>query len=315
MKRFLTLLFILPPVLSHATCKDVQLRHSVDHQQLWQDIEYLASDALEGRKTRSEGSLLAQDFIAKRFSDLKLRHLPGQTQYTIPFSYEMTFSSVEGVNVAGYLPGTDYLERFIVVTAHYDHLGKKGRDTFSGADDNASGVAAMLALASAIQATPLRHSVVFLATDAEEKGLIGSKAFLADDWLGKDDIKFNLNLDMLAQGGRRHRLYASSSKLDSRLDDLIEDTIIEAGLCLVKGHRSSQRSYASPSRRNWKQASDHGSFADAGIPYVYIGVSDHPDYHTPKDIVENIRPEFFYAATETSLLFLQKLDALPVSSD
>ena len=92
--------------------------------------------------------------------------------------------------------------KYIVITAHYDHLGIQSGKLFYGADDNASGVAAMLAIASFLPMIDLHHSIIFLATDAEEKGLIGARVALDYFPIELSQIVFNLNLDMIAQVGK-----------------------------------------------------------------------------------------------------------------
>ena len=112
--------------------------------------------------------------------------------------------------MVAWLEGTQYPDKYIVITAHYDHLGKSGGKIYNGADDNASGVAAMLSIAEQLRRSRPKHSVIFLATDAEEKGLYGAKAFVQKPPVEISSIRFNLNLDMLAQGGGTSpKLYVS----------------------------------------------------------------------------------------------------------
>jgi hypothetical protein len=108
----------------------------------------------------------------------------------------------EAFNVIGYIPGTEVKDTFIVLTAHYDHLGMMGKTIFPGANDNASGVAMMLDLANYFSKNPPKYSIAFMAFAGEEPGLVGSKAYTGNPWdelpLGK--MKFLVNLDLMGSG-------------------------------------------------------------------------------------------------------------------
>lgn len=291
-----------------ANCRDYQIDDSLPLQQLWDDISYLASDELQGRKSQSPGAELARLYIQSRFERIGLLTLPQHNRYQLPFTLPRLFGSTRGINLAGWVKGTHYPDAFLIVTAHYDHMGKSGSKIFNGADDNASGVAALLAIAEHIAEQPLRHSVIFLATDAEEQGLYGAKAFVQNAPVMLASIKMNLNLDMLAQQGRRARLYITASHTDGVIGHIVEEAQQQAGLCLVSGHRSSQRGFAGGRRTNWRNASDHAAFYAVGIPYLFIGVADHAYYHTEHDTVANIDAKFFSAAAQTSLKTLLLMD-------
>lgn len=295
-------------------CRHYRIDQSIDAKILMQDVSILSSDKMQGRKTQTLGASLARKYIQHRFSEIGLipfsATITGTPEYLVPFIYEKSFGEVEGINVLGYLPGNYESSQYIVITAHYDHLGKRANRIYNGADDNASGVAALLSIASAIKSEPTRNSIIFLATDAEEQGLYGAKAFVQNPPVKISQIKFNLNLDMLSQGGRRNRLYVSGDRSDDSLQLVVADAIENAGLCLQRGHRSSRRGYAGISRMNWRGASDHAAFSRAKIPFLFVGVSDHRYYHTEEDTVEHLDYQFYTAATETSLQILRLMDNL-----
>ncbi|GAC15432.1 M28 family peptidase [Aliiglaciecola lipolytica] len=298
------------PLLSFADCNQFTLKHSVDGSQLWQDFSYLASDETQGRKTGSSGSVLAQDYLVKRFSDIGLQSFTKEKDYRLPFRYELTFSHVDGINIAGYLKGQSKPDEFIVISAHYDHIGMRGSRIFNGADDNASGVSALLAIAQQVSQFGSEHSVIFLATDAEEKGLYGSKAFVQNPPVELANIKYNLNLDMVSQNQGKNRLYVSGARYHAAFKPVVETAIEQAGLCLVNQHRRNQRGYAMAMGPDWRKASDHASFAEADIPYLFVGVSEHSYYHSEKDTVDKVDPIFFQAAVETSLSLFTLMDRI-----
>ena len=107
-----------------------------------QDLKVLADDSMEGREVGSKGSKRSREFLIQRYADIGIEPLPALKDYGQPFSAVRKKKPLAGTNVVGQLTGT--LDRYIVVSAHYDHIGRKGRRIFNGADDNASGVAAML---------------------------------------------------------------------------------------------------------------------------------------------------------------------------
>lgn len=163
--------------------------------------------------------------------------------------------------MVGYLPGCTYPEHYIAVTAHYDHLGKQGHKIFHGADDNASGVAVMLELASRLSQRCPAYSYIFIATDAEEGGLYGSKAFIAAPPLALNNIVLNLNLDMLGRPDRRGRLYLTGAK---RFPDLIATLVPRFNKLQFLHHRGPGRLPRAHSRYDWleQQAPNDIVYAD-----------------------------------------------------
>ena len=160
-----------------------------------EDVTFLASDELEGRQTGTEGEKKAADYISKRFKELKLSE-KGTKGFLQPFTFkpktnpheEVKFDvngdgTITGNNVIGFLD--NQASNTIIIGAHYDHLGKRGRKIYNGADDNASGVAALLVYAKEIAEMPLKHSVIFLFTDGEEVDLLGAKAFVKKQEFGE----------------------------------------------------------------------------------------------------------------------------------
>lgn len=300
---------------SFADCLITSDSNRLDATLLWQDISALASDDMQGRKTASQGAELARQYIASRYRQIGLQDFPtlgapSEPAFVRSFTVKSGWSEVTGSNVLGWLPGDTYQERYIVVTAHYDHLGKSTRGIFNGADDNASGVAAMLSIAQYIAQYGSQYSIIFLATDAEEKGLFGAKGFVAKPPVPLGSIILNLNLDMLAEGGRRGRLYVTPSRGEIAWERMIEEVIASGNTCLVKGHRSSGLGPIEHKKINWRKSSDHAVFARKNIPYLFVGVVDHPRYHSENDTTERIDPVFFTYAADTALTLLLKLDAL-----
>ncbi|RVU32026.1 M28 family peptidase [Rheinheimera riviphila] len=269
--------------------------------QAWQDVQQLSSDKMAGRFPGSAGHQLAQQYISARFSELKLQ--PLLADYRQPFQYKTGFfSQSSGVNLVAQIKGCRFPDAYVVVTAHYDHLKMAGSNIFNGADDNASGVAGMLYLAGKLRQSCPAYSYIFIATDAEEQGLDGAKAWLDQAPLPSTQQLLNINLDMISRGEKRQRLYLAGKRSLPALGNI---PIRQHGeVKLVLGHDGSSRVGAarssgdSSAQVDWSNASDHAVFRRAGIPYLYFGVDVHRHYHTPDDDWQQINTEFFQSALQ-----------------
>ena len=271
--------------------------------QLLHDIKVLSAAQMQGRKTGTEGAALAQHFIAQRYASLQLSQFSSDYRQTFSFGINNV-----AANIVGYQRGCTYPEHYIVVTAHYDHLGKQGHKVFHGADDNASGVAALLELAARLTQSCPAYSYLFVATDAEEGGLHGSKAFVAAPPVPLSKIVLNLNLDMISRADRRGRLYLTGARRYPALQEELEPHFSK--LQFVH-HRGLPRTARSNPRYDWPNASDHGPFHRAGIAYLFFGGQEHPQYHTPDDTWQRIDPEFLAMAMQAIWHTVQWLEQQP----
>ncbi|WP_199610290.1 M20/M25/M40 family metallo-hydrolase [Flocculibacter collagenilyticus] len=311
-------IFLITAQSAYANCKILSqhsLSGTINQTRLMADLHLLSDDWMQGRKTGTTGNKRAQQFLEYRFTQLGLRKF--NHSYKQPFRYPSGFSSRAGTNLVAMLTGTQFADQYIVITAHYDHLGKQGNRIFNGADDNASGVAAMLALARYLTAHAPRHSIIFVATDAEEVGLYGAKAFVANPPVDQNKIVLNINLDMVAQGGKRKRLYIAGTRHNNALRTIIAPYLETSKICLKFGHDTKSRGargdavstlLGKSNTIDWRNASDHAAFINAGIPYLYFGVDEHPYYHTEQDTAERIEPIFYTAVTEAILAITQRVD-------
>lgn len=259
--------------------------------QAWQDLQLLASDEMAGRSSGSQGSVLAQQYLQQRFAALGL--IAFADNYRQSFRYNLGFTEQQGVNLVGLKKGCRYPDIYIVVTAHYDHLKPHGKRIFNGADDNASGVAGLLYLAAMLQSQCPAYSYLFVATDAEEHGLDGAKAFLAEPPVSTTKMLLNINLDMISRGERGNRLYLLGKRSLPAIIQMPRTENNGVRLVLASERRPESRGSASV---DWSNASDHGVFRRAGIPYLYFGVDIHADYHSPNDDWQRIDADFFQAA-------------------
>jgi Zn-dependent M28 family amino/carboxypeptidase len=278
---------------------------TLDAGQLLEDVRALSSDAMEGRGMGTKGGLMARAFVARRFADLKLKSFGGS--YEKPFETappaDGSSKSAGAANVVGYVEGSQRPERFIVVTAHYDHLGVRGGQIYNGADDNASGVAAMLQIAAHFSRERPRNSIIFAALDGEEVGLLGARAFVK--WVNEERrrVALDVNLDMVSHSDAGE-LYASGAYQTPALAPALKQLAAHAPVHLLLGHDRPEQGHD-----DWTNQSDQYAFYKAGIPFVYFGVEDHKDYHKPTDDFDTITQPFFVHAAETILSAVEAFDA------
>lgn len=275
---------------------------AVDTARLMQDLTALAHDSMEGRATGTPGGARARTFMERGFAERGLQ--PFGASYLQPFTFTRREATHEGVNVIGLVRGTERPDRYIVVSAHYDHLGIRDGQIYNGADDNASGSAALLAMAEHFVRNPPRHSIIFAAFDAEEMGLQGARAFVAAPPVPRGAIVLNINMDMIGRSDAAE-LYVAGTYHYPQLLPFVQRAAAVAELRLIPGH---DRPGGAPGD-DWTMLSDHGAFHAERIPFLYFGVEDHPDYHRPTDTVERIQPGFFARATRTVLTALRLLDS------
>ena len=275
-------------------------------QQLLDDVRILSADDMEGRDTGSPGGERARAYIVARLEAMGVEAPPvGRLQ---PFEAEVPSRSglmrYKGTNIIGLIPGTRVADRYIVVTAHYDHVGISGDQIYNGADDNASGVATMLEIARRLKAQPPEHSVLIVAFDGEERSLIGAKHFVQAPPVPLSSIALNLNFDMTSRAETDGHLWVTGTYQNPTLRPILQSIAANGAISLSFGHDTPQDTGSD----NWVEASDHGPFFKANVPFLYMGVIDHPDYHRPSDDFERITPSAFISATELAVSAFRALD-------
>ncbi|WP_339915446.1 M20/M25/M40 family metallo-hydrolase [uncultured Brevundimonas sp.] len=279
---------------------------SADHVQLLTDLRILSADDMEGRDTGAPGGERARAYIVSRLEALGVA--PPATGRLQPFEAQgRTREGVKtfnGTNIIGLIPGTRVGDRYIVVTAHYDHVGVNGGEIYNGADDNASGVATMLALAAELKRQPPEHSVLIVAVDGEERGLLGAKHFVEVPPVPLSSITMNLNFDMTARAETDGKLWVTGTWQNPTLRPILEPIPADGAVALAFGKDTPQDT----GEDNWVEASDHAAFYRAGIPFLYLGVNYHPDYHRPSDDYERVTPSVFISATQLSIVSFRALD-------
>ena len=283
--------------LAQSTAKSPESK-LFDAAKLIEDIRVLSADDMEGRSADRPSISKARDYIKKRFGEVDLK--PVEQEFDVKTRGQQT--SAKGVNFIATIPGKKQPAKYIVVTAHYDHLGVRNGEIFNGADDNASGTAALFAIASYFKKNQPEHSLIFVAFDAEEKGLVGAFHFVANPPVQKESIVLNVNMDMISRNDKGE-LYAAGAFSYPHLKPILEKVQKKAPVKLRLGHDDPKLGMG-----DWTNQSDQAAFHAAKIPFIYFGVEDHKDYHKATDDFDGIQPEFYVRAVETILEAIGDLD-------
>ena len=252
-----------------------------DEARLKAEVFTLASPEFRGR--RGEGGRKASEHLVEAFRGLKLEPL-FDGAYTQPI-VEGATGEVLGRNVGAKLVGADPALRheWIIVSAHFDHLGVRRGVLFPGADDNASGVAMMLEVARslALSAEPPRRSVMFLGFDLEEVGLYGSRYFVEHAPVSLDRVRLFITADMIGRalgGVCRSYVFVMGSEHAPGLRPWIaaaaERRPVTVGIL--------------GSDMLLLDRSDYGPFRARKVPYLFFSTGEHPQYHTPGDTPETL---------------------------
>ena len=269
--------------------------------------QVLSSDALEGRAAGTAGNEAARGFVHKRFEEIGLLPLPGFSAYTHTFPIvprEADAAPRIGANLIGFIPGRTPGEGpALLITALYDHLGIRDGEIYNGADDNASGASALVAVAEYFALNRPEHDMIIGALDAEEIGLLGARAVARMEGLEMSRVALNMNLDMVGRS-EAGELYVAGTYHTPELVPVMEAVAERAPVTLLMGH---DRPEDGPN--DWTLQSDHGVFHQMGLPILYFGVEDHPGYHKPGDDFEFLTPDFFVRAADTLVMAAMAVDA------
>lgn len=268
-------------------------------------LAFLTSDAAAGRESATPGNLLAQQYIIQQFDSLQLEK-PGGV-YLQPFKLRSD-TTRKGNNVVGIIKGTRYPDSYIAITAHYDHLGIHDGKIFYGADDNASGTANLLALAQYFKKYPPQHSLLIVAFDAEEKGLLGSRYFVEHLPVPQSSVIMNVNMDMISRNDN-NEIFACGIHHYPFLKKYVDSAQMLTPVSIRFGHDDPTKG----SSQDWTSQSDHYAFHLKKIPFIYFGVEDHADYHKASDTFDKINKGFYYQVCSmiaNTILLIDKQEKL-----
>lgn len=257
----------------------------------------LASPEMEGRATGQAGFDMASTYIKDFYQNNAIPSPSGPDTYyqKIP-RFQVGDTSYESHNVIAYIEGSQNPEEVIILSAHLDHLGIEGASIYQGADDNASGTAALLEMAKAFatakkEGFPPKRSMLFLHVTAEEIGLFGSKYYIDNPMFPLEKTVVNLNMDMIGRVDKHYH--------DKQIEDYVY--LIGADRLSTQLHLISEAANANftnleldysynkehePNRYYYR--SDHYNFASNNIPVIFYFNGEHEDYHLPTDTPDKI---------------------------
>ena len=324
MKKTILITLFFPMVLFGQN--NLKYAETIKVEDLEKHLIILASDSMEGRETGKRGQKMAADYIMNHFKNIGIpaykkksyyqkfkvkngRHMCKCDDCDTDFLKKMLGKNkyIKGENVLGFIEGTDLKEEIIIITAHYDHLGKHEDKIFNGADDDGSGTVATLEIAEAFmlakkEGNGPRRSVLIMPVSGEEKGLLGSKYYTDHPIYPLENTVANLNIDMIGRVDDWHEngdyvYLIGADMLSQELHDISEQTNDQyIGLELNYTFNAED----DPNRYYYR--SDHYNFAKNNIPVIFYFNGVHEDYHKVTDTVEKI--DFNKIQTITRLVFL-----------
>jgi len=270
-------------------------------------VRYLASPELEGRKMQTKGDTLTMQYLVDRFEKIDIK--PFFSNYEQPFCGKSMIAAQKNEicswNVAAVVEGTDkkLKEQYILVCAHFDHLGKVKEVFFPGANDNASGTATVLYLANYFAKNPTKRSLIFACFAGEELGFLGSGSFIKNFPEPLQKIKYVINFDMVGRldQGKLCVTGKESSKL-------LEKT--------VRKIAEKEKINISPSQAIFLSGSDHYLFYQKNIPYLCFNTGDDKkNYHTPRDRSDSIDYKGMKTIANFARQIIEELGVNPIEPD
>lgn len=309
---------LVPDSLALDTALIKRLSALASETELLAHLTFLASDALQGREAGTPFEKVVATYLFSHhlrwgnqpfqgesyihpFPLRRLRPDPPSTSQTCgkkakklnSASSIVQFDTLEAWNVLAVRLGTVYPNQYVILSAHYDHLGTNAQgQVYNGADDNGSGTAVLLEAARLLSLLPSpRRSILFFHTTAEEKGLLGAFRFVRDSLIPIDSIVAVLNTDMLGRTDTLHEpgsnyLYVIGPAYTTSRLRATQDAVNALCCGWEFDYRYDDRKH--PERLYYR--SDHYAFAQKGVPALFYFGGLHPDYHGTGDDIEKIEP-------------------------
>jgi len=289
----LPLIFLVPQddPTQKTVAKAATTTSAISADDLRLHIGYLASDELEGRGSGDAGEKLAAAYFVSQWKRLGLKPGNGK-KYTHEFEVrdrkDGKSIKLTCTNTCAILPGTNPRKKgqYLVIGGHHDHAGfgnpmTGGMGSFgeihNGADDNASGSSGVIELAEYFAAHPLEHPILFLSFSAEERGLLGSKAFVKDKIINPKKMLAMLNLDMIGRM-EDNFLFVGGMGTAKEFHSLLDPVLTGGEIKATMDDRG-------------EAPSDNTSFYHAGVPALFFFTHIHEDYHMPTDDADGIHYE------------------------
>jgi Zn-dependent M28 family amino/carboxypeptidase len=282
--------------------------NTITKKELEVHLEAFASEEFQGRATGTLGHKKAATFLANYYKSQNITSPLKDSTYfqTVPKAY-LGEKYNPSNNVLAFIEGSEFPNQVIIITAHLDHEGVKGKDIYYGADDDGSGTVAIMEMAQAFKLafmdgiTPKR-SILFLHVTAEEIGLHGSRFYTENPVFPLENTVANLNIDMIGRIDKQHEgasnyIYLiGSNRLSTQLHYLSET------VNTTYSNLDLDYTYNDPEDRNrYYYRSDHYNFAKHNIPVIFYFNGEHKDYHKPTDTPDKIN--YSLLEKRTKLIF------------
>jgi Zn-dependent M28 family amino/carboxypeptidase len=326
MKGFFSLLLVFgAATLAAQGSAGSQFVSAIDDELLVRAFATLANDSMQGRRMASPGSIKARAYITAELTRIGVEPLvpgfvatfPGRILESTPTGVSFPFGTINfgtipsgvgyawrgvtGSNILGVVRGTEHPDRYIVVSAHYDHIGLFDGQLHPGANDNASGTAALLAIADLLTAAKPKNSIILAFMDGEEYGMLGASAFTRSPPVPIKSILANVNIDMISRSAD-DILYFVGEKYQPRLSALAT-TVGGSGIVRIQQGLDGRDSKEDLFRR-----SDQWAFHQRSIPAVLFTAEELLDYHRPSDIAAKLNIGFYVRAMSAISDFIRRMD-------
>jgi|688.fasta_scaffold32642_11 Zn-dependent M28 family amino/carboxypeptidase len=301
-----------PPVVKPEPVVDITIEDAIENIKLDNVKKYvydLSSKEFDGRGTGTEGNEKAFQYIS---SYLKSLNIPFKEQ-----SFEARGRKTKNI-IAYIVPKKVKNNKLIVIGAHFDHLGSSGNGYYPGADDNASGVAGVMAVASALNSykDKLNHVILLQFYSAEEMGLLGSKYYTNYPMFPEQSPDINshavmINLDMIGYLKRTYSIDEITTRYredNSYLEFPYSESKVD--LRYIVNDLSSKYSFANNICGYRPGGSDHAPFYNKGIPVVFLHTGLHSNYHKQSDTPDKLNYEGIVVVSKFAFEILIKVDSL-----
>ncbi len=271
----------------------------IDTQTIKSHLEFLAHDWLEGRESGEKGQFVAGLYLKSHLQALGFEPLFLDSANQKSFFQYFSFGKLnprKSFNVAGLLKGTDLAHEYVILSAHYDHLGLGKDGVYNGADDNGSGTSTLLELARIFSKLkkdgfPARRSIIILFFSAEEKGLIGSEFFTDNPPINLQNVITDLNVDMIGRVDDKHQKLNQKDYVYIIGSNFISNDLHEINENINLKHVNLTLDYDYNSKTDKLRLyyrSDHYNFAKKNIPVIFYFSGLHDDYHKVTDTSDKI---------------------------
>ena len=266
-------------------------------------LSALSADSMEGRRAGTPGSRRARQWIIGELTAMGAKPVGTSFEQAVTLPARAG-SDTSGANVIARIPGKRRDGQVIVMSAHYDHLGVRNGQVFNGADDDASGCVALLTIAERLLKDPPQHDVILAFFDNEEGGMHGSLTFVASGLVPLEKVALDISLDMVArQDGKA--LWVSGTSHHPAFKPMAEAAAETSAIPIRFGHDTKDLKPGD----DWTNSSDHAAFHSKGIPFLYLGVEDHADYHKSGDDADKVDPTFYRGAVDFAHRLMREVDA------